>query len=249
MARAKPRRRLILITGATDGIGFRLAKAYASRGHFVLATGRQTLTDDATFFGVSNITYIRADQSQPEQAARAIEVAMARFGWPHLDVAILNAATGWAGHPAQETADSISGQVTINLTAPILIARTIAPALFAGRGQLVLIGSTAASGQPSFATYAATKAGLEGFARSLREEWRAKAHVQIIHPGPVRTKMHAKAGLKLRVARLFFMSPRRAVRAIQHSIRNQDRRRVLSRSYGLSALFARLFNRAREGEL
>ena len=245
MARRELKSRNVLITGATDGLGLELAKAYASRGHRVVATGRQLLSNDLDFFGSPNISYIRADQSEPEAAARAIAQAMEKFQWQSLDLAILNAATGWTGHAADETPEQISDQITINLTAPVLISKAIAPLLFAAKGQLVMIGSTAAKGQSQFATYAATKAGLEGFVRSLREEWRNRAHVQIIHPGPTRTKMHAKAGLKTGFVRMFFMPTKRAVRAIQRSIRNRDGKRVLSKTYGWSSIFSS----AKEGEL
>ena len=239
------RSRNVLITGATDGLGFELAKAYANRGHRVMATGRQLLSDDLEFFGSGNIFYIRADQSEPEVAARAIVQAMEKFEWESIDLAILNAATGWTGDAADETPEEITRQITINLAAPVLIAKAITPLLFAAQGQLVMIGSTAAKGQAQFATYAATKAGLEGFVRSLREEWRNKAHVQIIHPGPTRTKMHAKAGLKTGLVRMFFMPTKRAVRAIQCSIRNRDGRRVLTKTYGWFSIFSS----AKEGEL
>ena len=56
MARPEPRQHTVLITGATDGIGLILARAYAERGHRVLATGRRVIADDAAFFGPPNIT-------------------------------------------------------------------------------------------------------------------------------------------------------------------------------------------------
>jgi short-subunit dehydrogenase len=46
-----------------------------------------------------------------------------------------------------------------------------------------------------FAVYAATKAALDGFARSLRVEWGGRIDVQVIHPGAVRTGFHDKAGV------------------------------------------------------
>ena len=197
MARPEPRQHTVLITGATDGIGLILARSYAERGHRVLATGRRVIADDATFFGLPNITYIRADQSEPKPAAQTIANAMRDLGWTQLDLAILNGATGWTGDPADETPDEIRQQVDINLTAPILLSQALGPWLFVGRGKLALIGSTAIEkGQGAFATYAATKAGLDGFARSLRSEWQDRADVMIIHPGPTRTDMHKKAGLK-----------------------------------------------------
>ncbi|MEE9315285.1 MAG: SDR family NAD(P)-dependent oxidoreductase [Rhizobiaceae bacterium] len=238
MAKLTPRPHTILITGATDGIGLQLAKDYAARGHKVLATGRRSLITDEDFFGVPNITYTRADQARPQQAAENIANAMRELGWAQLDLAILNAGIGWVGDPSDEKPSEIAQQVTINLVAPIYITKALAPWLAAGKGKLALIGSTAIKGQGNFATYAATKAGLDGFARSLREEWRGKADVLMIHPGPIRTDMHAKAGLNIGAGRALFMSPKRASRAIQKAIRNNDKRRILSRSYGWRTLFA-----------
>ncbi|MEM8748973.1 MAG: SDR family oxidoreductase [Pseudomonadota bacterium] len=228
----------ILITGATDGLGLRLAKFYAERGNFVLATGRQSITDDEAFFGTDRIRYIVADQDNPNAAAETIRLSMTRLGWKSLDLAVLNAATGWSGAPGDEPSATVEKQIAVNLTAPILIARAVAPFLFEAEGQLTLIGSTAHRGAPMFATYAATKAGLHGFARSLAEEWRGRARVQIIHPGPTRTTMHAKAGMKIGMARLFFMGPKRAARAILKSIRSGEKTRTITRAYAWRALFS-----------
>jgi len=232
-----------LITGATDGIGLLLARSYASRGLNVLATGRRSLKNHRAFFGVDHISYLQADQEEPARTATLIAQTLKTMGWEHLDIAILNAAIGWAGRPEDEPARSIESQIAINLKAPICIAREVAPRLFANNGKLTLIGSTAAKGQGSFATYAATKAGLNGFARSLREEWRGRAQVQIVHPGPVRTDMHAKAGMKLGIARMFFMPPRRAAMAIERAVRSDTENKTLTRTY---ALFSK---RAGEGQL
>ncbi len=238
MAKPASRPHTILITGATDGIGLLLAEDYAARGHKVLATGRRSLIKDQDFFKHSNITYIRADQARPQQAAENIANAMRELKWTQLDLAILNAATGWFGDPCDENPKQISQQITINLTAPIYITKALAPWLAIDHGKLVLIGSTAIKGQGNFATYAATKAGLDGFARSLREEWRDVADVLMIHPGPMRTNMHGKVGLKLGASRLFYMAPKRATRAVQRAVRGRDKRRNLTRIYGLGSLFS-----------
>ena len=250
MAAAKAARaHTILITGASDGVGLLLAKAYANRGHKVLATGRRQIADDKEFFQSSNVVYVSADLSAPDYATGRIISAMNDLGWDQLDLAILNGATAWVGPPEEETALSIKTQLDVNFRAQIHLARELAPLLFAANGQLVFIGSTSFSkAKGKFATYVATKAGLDGLCRSLREEWRGKADVLMIHPGPMRTSMHAKAGMKIGVARLFFMSPRRAARAIQFAIRRRkgrQSRRNLSRWYA----FRSWFSRAREGRL
>lgn len=246
MARPEPRAHTVLVTGANDGIGFLLAKAYAGRGHKVLATGRIQIANDAEYFASPNVTYISADQMHPQEAAQHISNAMRDLGWRQLDLAILNAGMGWTGEPQNETAETISAQITVNLTAPITIAKALAPWLFVANGKLALIGSTSvAKAQSKFATYVATKAGLDGFARSLRSEWKDRADVLMVHPGPTRTKMHQKAGLKTGLVRIFFMSPKRAARCVQKAIRRKETRAMITRTYGWFSLFSR----SREGRL
>ena len=126
----------------------------------------------------------------------------------------------------------IDQQIAINLRAPVQIAHALAPRLFEANGQLVMIGSVAHAGAPKFATYAATKAGLRGFARSLREEWRGRASVQVLHPGAVRTGMHKKAGLKTGLAGLTFMRPNRAANAIMAAIQSGVEETKIGKVYG-----------------
>ena len=239
MAKSEPRSHNILITGATDGIGLLLAQSYAAQGHRILATGRRVIVDDASYFGSQNITYIIADQLDPKHAAHTVAGAMRDLGWTQLDLAILNGAIGWTGDPTAETGPDIQQQVEVNLTSPVLMAKALGPWLFIANGKLVLIGSTIVKkGSGKFATYAATKAGLAGFARSLESEWEGRAQVQMIHPGPTRTSMHKKAGLKVGLAKVFFMSPKRAAKAIQRAIRKGDRQRFITRIFGWGSMFS-----------
>ena len=222
----------VLITGATDGVGLLLAQKYATAGGRVLATGRRPLARSSDVFGDHDITYIRADQSEPMTAAARILQAMDSMGWSGCDIAILNAGIGWTGDPGLEPLQMIDQQIAINLRAPVQIAHALAPRLFEANGQLVMIGSVAHAGAPKFATYAATKAGLRGFARSLREEWRGRASVQVLHPGAVRTGMHKKAGLKTGLAGLTFMRPNRAANAIMAAIQSGVEETKIGKVYG-----------------
>ena len=243
-----PQPRTVLVTGATDGIGLTLARSYAARGHRVLATGRRVLRDPAELFGEGTaIVYIRADQQEPARAARQLDETLTTLGVERLDLAILNAATGWFGPAEEEAPRSVVRQIDVNLTAPVHFAQVLAPRLFAARGRLLVVGSRAAvKGAARFATYAATKAALDGLTRALREEWRGRAAVSIVHPGPVRTAMHAKAGLKLGLSRGFFVSPASAARSIERVARDGERKRLPGRWYGRRRWF---FGRARENEL
>jgi len=236
----------ILITGASCGLGFHLARDYAANGHDVMATGTRRIADDRMHFEQPGIAYVRADQSEPQRACAQIAEALNRLGWDALDLVVLNAGMGWAGDPVEEPAETISKQVAVNLTATVAITHMLAPPLFATKGKLALVGSTASTkGNPTFATYAASKAAIDAFARALREEWKGKAEVIMLHPGPIRTDMHEKAGLKLGGVRKLFMKPQRAARAIERAIRKGDTRRSITRNYGWRSAFSK----AREGEL
>ncbi len=225
----------IIITGASDGIGLRLAQAYVNAGASVVATGRRS-ADELGSKLLHGMNYIQADQRDPAMAARSIRKTLERLDWQRCDLAILNAGTGWTGNSLDEPSNSIRDVINTNLTSHVLISLVLAPYLLANpKSHLAIIGSTAHNGATEFASYAASKAGLHGLARSLREEWHGKVKVQIIHPGPVSTDMHAKAGFNPGGLKVFFLNPKFVARAIRHEVKG-------NRSQVTINHFARLFD-------
>ena len=101
-------RRRILVTGATDGIGLALVRRLASR-HDVVAAGRRDIAAAQRLLP-EGILYIKADQSRPVEAAKAVGRGLLEIGWRELDFAVLNAGTGWAGSPQDEAAGSLSDE-------------------------------------------------------------------------------------------------------------------------------------------
>ena len=212
----------ILITGATSGIGAALAARYAGRAELLLA-GRRARSEIVLPDGAH---YVEADQLLPEPATRQVLAAIKRLGWNTLDRAILNAGAGWSGDPALEPADTIRATLDANLFAAVALAHGLSPLL--DDGELVLIGSTARRGAPQFASYAAAKAGLDGLARALGEEWRGRVRVKVIHPGPTATDIHAKAGFDPGRARALFASPESMARLIERAITARRNRHTIS---------------------
>ncbi|WP_075995687.1 SDR family NAD(P)-dependent oxidoreductase [Salaquimonas pukyongi] len=222
------KRRRILVTGGTSGIGLELVRRWVKR-HEIIATGR-SFPEELSDLAAQNpgLTHSRTDQAKPRDAAGRIAAAITARGWEMLDHAVLNAGTGFVCDPADEDIARILETLTTNLTASMVLAHHLFPLLEKGGGTLTLIGSTAHRGAPAFASYAASKAGLNGFARSLREEWRGRVRVQILHPGPTRTTMHQKAGLDTGRAGAFFTPPAAMAAMIDHAIARRVAVRRLS---------------------
>lgn len=196
--------RRVLITGASAGIGLSLARKIRLMGGEVLACGRRPESELPEDF--PDISYRSIDLGEPASVAE-IGAAVEALDWDTLDILVLNAGTGrYAGIEADDAA-SIARTVQVNLAAPIALAHTLANHLLAAKGRVVIVGSVAHRGSRGFPVYAATKAALNGFARSLRSEWQDRVTVQVFHPGPVATEMHARAGYHAGWLRRLFLKP------------------------------------------
>jgi short-subunit dehydrogenase len=181
---------VVLITGATDGIGRALAQIYRARGARVLGIGRRPAEEVSPDL---RSDYCRVDLAQPFASALVADVLRQR-GVARLDRLIHCAGIGSYGAVDDQTPEAIDALLDVNLRAPIALTHALLPLLIAAHGHVTFIGSIAAAlPAPNYAVYGATKAALEGFARSLREELRGRVGVQIVHPGATRTGMHAKS--------------------------------------------------------
>lgn len=208
--------RTALITGATSGIGQCLASRLAP-DHELLLTGRKPLRDVAEHLP-DGAAYVVADQTQPDAATAAIVEAIGERGWDRLDLVVLNAGAGFVGDPVDEQANVMRQVLDTNSVSTMRIARALFEPLSAAGGKLVLIGSVAHRGNAAIASYAASKAAIHGFGRALAEEWRGRVTVQVIHPGPTASGMHAKAGLDVSRAERFFVSTEKMTAIIEDLI-------------------------------
>ena len=163
--------KLILVTGATRGIGRAVAVAAAAAGAELIITGRTVgaleEADDAIRAAGSRATMVELDMKDTPAIPRLAAAIAGR--WERLDGFVANAAMLPALTPVTHlTAEAWDESVAVNLTGQWHMIRALDPLLRASRaGRAVLVTSGAAVGsRPFWGPYAATKAALEAVGRS-----------------------------------------------------------------------------------
>jgi len=196
----------IIITGASDGIGLHIAVLLNQPDISLLLVAKRPKANFQHDLA-NQQRYISASLDSPAGINRVVQ-EVNDLGWDTIDLLIHNAGVGWVGESKEQPWHSINELLSLNCTAPIALTHKLLPHLLKANGKLVFIGSSATHKRcPSFSVYAASKATIAGFVRSLRIELQQQLTVQLIHPGPTKTSMHAKAGLKKHWIQTLFRQP------------------------------------------
>ncbi len=186
--------RTALLTGATGGLGRAIAKSLSARGSVLLLSGRkrEALEELAAELPGDGHRALPADLAEPGAAERLAAEA------GEVDVLVANAGLPGAGWLTDFTPEQVVRAVRVNLEAPMLMARTLFPAMIErGSGHLVFISSLSGkAASPRTSIYSATKFGLRGFALGLRADLAPKGvGVSLVSPGFIREAgMFADAG-------------------------------------------------------
>ena len=191
--------RLALVTGASRGLGAAVAERFAAEGaHLILAArtvGGLEATDDRVRAAGGEATLIPVDLTEPDAVERLAAAVYQRFG--RLDVLVANAARLGALSPvAHGDPDLWRAVLDLNLLSTYRLVRAVHPLLAAadaGRALFVTCG-VGRTVTPYWNAYAVSKAGLEMLARLYAAEVaRTAVRVNMIDPGPLRTKLRATA--------------------------------------------------------
>jgi short-subunit dehydrogenase len=190
---------VVVITGASSGIGEATARLLAGRGHkLVLAARRIERLEKlaAELSSRTEVLVVPTDVADPAQVEALARRAGTHFGG--IDVWINNAGVGHPESWWEGTPESIQRVVMINLVAPILAARAVLPWMQArGKGHIINVASVAGH-IGVMGLYSATKFGLRGHTEALRRELRPYGiHVSLVSPGFIQTEMTQDLKMKM----------------------------------------------------
>lgn len=185
--------KVVIVTGATGGIGKEIVSAFKEKKAKVIAVGRRKRKLEKLLkeIGNDNIYGILADISKPIQIKRLIKEIVMKFGT--IDVLINCAGIQKPIGPFVENdfEDWIKN-IKVNLLGPIMLCREVLPIMIKNRkGRIInFSGGGATSSRPNFSAYAVAKTGIVRFTEILADEVR-KYNIQVnaVAPGMVKTNM------------------------------------------------------------
>lgn len=197
------RDRVVLITGAGDGIGRAAALACASHGATVVLLGRTQAKLEAVYDeiiagggpppAISVMDLARAQGPDYFQLAEQI-----RTTWGRLDGLLHNAGMLGQRAPIEHYDIGIWHQVMhLNLNVPFILTQVLMPALRESADASVVFTSSGVGrqGRAYWGAYAVSKFGIEGLSQTLADELKTEARIRVncINPGGTRTRMRAAA--------------------------------------------------------
>ena len=180
---------VVVVTGASQGIGAETVKAFRKLGHRVVATARSIQRSDDP-----DIATVAGDIADPATARRVIDEALERFG--RVDTLINNAGVFIAKPFTQYTAEDYALVIGVNVSGFFHITQlAVAQMEKQSSGHILSISTTlvvhAVNGVPSVLA-SLTKGGLEAATRSLAIEYAKRGiRANAVSPGIIKSPMHA----------------------------------------------------------
>lgn len=182
--------KVILITGASSGIGKEIAKLFLQKNYRLILSGRNNSGFDYAK-GKTNIDIVLGDITKSNTRKKICELVINKY--KRLDILINNAGITFIQPFEDTTEEQLNAIFDTNLKAPILLTHDLYNTMKSQNyGTIIFINSSAGKqGYPNHTMYSAMKFGLNGFSQSLRQEAK-KYGIRIIsiHSGGVNTALY-----------------------------------------------------------
>ncbi|MEN4831415.1 SDR family oxidoreductase [Pantoea vagans] len=187
---------VIMITGASSGIGQATARAAQQAGARVILLARRKDRLDALADGSGKALAVACDVTQPGQIANAVRQGLARFG--RIDVLINNAGQGLYAAVEEIEAADFRALLELNLIAPLMMMQAVIPPMRRqGAGRIINVSSGATlATYPGSAAYTSSKAGLNMLSGVARLEL-AEAGITVSTVYPFMTRSEFYQSVKL----------------------------------------------------
>ena len=184
-----------LITGGTTGIGLETAKRFIEEGARVVVTGTNPTTLEAARKELGDKALVLASDASNVAAQKLLaEEVKKHLG--AIDILFLNAGVVKLAPIESWDETAFDQSFGVNVKGPFFLVQALLP-VFAPKASIVLNGSVNAHvGMPNTSVYAATKASLVSFVRTLSGELVGRGiRVNAVSPGPISTPLYGKLGL------------------------------------------------------
>lgn len=193
----KPKRfsnQVVIVTGASRGIGRGIAHLFAEEGAAVILVGRDEVQLKAVQASIQDrkgsALFVQADVSNPKDMERMVEEALSHYG--RIDVLCHNAGIYPQARLERMTLEEWQMVIDVNLTGTFLAVKACIPAMKAqGHGKIVITSSISGpqTALPGYSHYTASKGGVAGFVRTAAVELaKYKINVNAVEPGNIMTE-------------------------------------------------------------
>ena len=174
--------KVVIVTGASSGLGVSFAQAFAEAGADLMLGARRVekmAGTAALVEAAGRRAYTRkTDVADPQQCQQLVDTAMAEFG--RVDVLINNAGVGTAVPATRETAEEFRAVIDVNLNGSYWMAQACGRVMGPG-SSIINIASVlglTTGGLPQ-AAYSASKAGVMGLTRDLAQQWSGRKGIRV----------------------------------------------------------------------